>query len=358
MHDKSKPQKVAQDLERMLVGGRWRIGDQLPGERELAAECAVSYVTMRKAVEELVEKGLVERRHGTGTFVVGDSLTGNIGVILAPPSGEQAARPFLGTLLDQLRHAFHENGRKLRHYLFFGEGPMSSEPCHAQLLEDARHGRMRAVIMEPVMHKEEIERFHKEICPVVIMSATAFNVHTLHIDFTSMARDGVMALAALNCQKIIFLDPYADFSPFPGRTMLSNGAKGFHEGIRIVGKKSESHAVLPLNEASVEDVVRTLRGTDFDALLIGDDVWGKMVLDLLLLDGRVPGKDFSAAILANKGSPILRPYERQLIQLMVDPLEIATTMLEIATQAPATPRTDYVRRSVKASIVYGKNVGA
>lgn len=45
--------------------------DALPPERELAAEFAVSRITVRKALDGLVADGLLTRRQGAGTFVSG-----------------------------------------------------------------------------------------------------------------------------------------------------------------------------------------------------------------------------------------------------------------------------------------------
>jgi GntR family transcriptional regulator len=43
--------------------------DALPPERDLAEELAVSRITVRKAIDGLVEEGLLMRRQGSGTFV-------------------------------------------------------------------------------------------------------------------------------------------------------------------------------------------------------------------------------------------------------------------------------------------------
>ncbi|MCC7128321.1 MAG: GntR family transcriptional regulator [Microbacteriaceae bacterium] len=45
------------------------VGDRLPGERELSQRWGVARMTLRRAVDSLVAEGLVERRHGAGTFV-------------------------------------------------------------------------------------------------------------------------------------------------------------------------------------------------------------------------------------------------------------------------------------------------
>jgi GntR family transcriptional regulator len=43
--------------------------DALPPEREIATELSVSRITVRKAIEGLVEEGLLVRRQGSGNFV-------------------------------------------------------------------------------------------------------------------------------------------------------------------------------------------------------------------------------------------------------------------------------------------------
>lgn len=45
--------------------------DTLPPERDMAQNFAVSRITVRKALEGLVEEGLLVRRQGSGTFVAG-----------------------------------------------------------------------------------------------------------------------------------------------------------------------------------------------------------------------------------------------------------------------------------------------
>ena len=43
--------------------------DALPAERQIAIDLAVSRITVRKAIEGLVEEGLLVRRQGSGNFV-------------------------------------------------------------------------------------------------------------------------------------------------------------------------------------------------------------------------------------------------------------------------------------------------
>jgi len=61
--------RVADHLAARMAAGELRPGGRLQPERELAAEYGVAYLTMRRAMEELRERGLITTVHGRGTFV-------------------------------------------------------------------------------------------------------------------------------------------------------------------------------------------------------------------------------------------------------------------------------------------------
>lgn len=61
---------IAEQLRSRINSAEFRVGEALPAEKRLAQEFAVSRMTVRKAIEVLVEEGLVERRHGSGTYLL------------------------------------------------------------------------------------------------------------------------------------------------------------------------------------------------------------------------------------------------------------------------------------------------
>ena len=63
--------QLSRHIGTAIGDGRLSRGHQLPAERDLAELADVSRVTVRKAVAELVEAGLVEQRRGAGSFVTG-----------------------------------------------------------------------------------------------------------------------------------------------------------------------------------------------------------------------------------------------------------------------------------------------
>jgi GntR family transcriptional repressor for pyruvate dehydrogenase complex len=60
---------ITRQLESLILEGVLRPGERLPPERELAQELEVSRPSLREALQKLEAAGLVETRHGGGTYV-------------------------------------------------------------------------------------------------------------------------------------------------------------------------------------------------------------------------------------------------------------------------------------------------
>lgn len=68
-------QQVSRDLLDRIAGEGLEKGAMLPSEAELCQQYGVSRITIRAAIGQLVERGLLVRRPGVGTFVTGRSNT-------------------------------------------------------------------------------------------------------------------------------------------------------------------------------------------------------------------------------------------------------------------------------------------
>jgi len=63
--------QLADILLEQIHSGRIATGEKLPAEILLAAEYGIGRPTVRQAIDLLVRKGLVQRRRGSGTYVLG-----------------------------------------------------------------------------------------------------------------------------------------------------------------------------------------------------------------------------------------------------------------------------------------------
>ncbi|HEU4964615.1 MAG TPA: GntR family transcriptional regulator [Bacilli bacterium] len=65
---------VIDRIKEWVSSGEWPPGTRLPSEFELAKEFGVSRATLREALRVLEEEGVVNRKHGIGTFIAERSL--------------------------------------------------------------------------------------------------------------------------------------------------------------------------------------------------------------------------------------------------------------------------------------------
>lgn len=75
-------------LERMIAERGLRPGDLFPPEMELIEAFGVSRATIRQAIDRLVQRGLLSRRRGKGTYVQAPKVAGEL--------------PFLMSLTDEM----------------------------------------------------------------------------------------------------------------------------------------------------------------------------------------------------------------------------------------------------------------
>jgi GntR family transcriptional regulator len=94
--------RLVDELRAGLRAGQWRPGERLPTEADLAAGYRVSRTTVRTALKVLESQGLVQPRHGQGTFV-------------APlADGIRAGLQELQSISTTIREQGHEPGMEFR----------------------------------------------------------------------------------------------------------------------------------------------------------------------------------------------------------------------------------------------------
>lgn len=76
--DRNRPEplwwQVEQAIREIIQGGEWSTGDQIPAEDRLCQMFGVSRITLRHALRNLEDSGLLRREHGRGTFVRSTTL--------------------------------------------------------------------------------------------------------------------------------------------------------------------------------------------------------------------------------------------------------------------------------------------
>lgn len=71
--------QIVEQLEQSIKSGVFSKTGRLPTEAEISEMYSVSRITVRHAVDELVAKGLVEKKQGKGTFIRMPKMTRGVG---------------------------------------------------------------------------------------------------------------------------------------------------------------------------------------------------------------------------------------------------------------------------------------
>jgi len=67
--------KVEEVLAAEIASGEYGPGDRLPSEDELLARFGVSRITVRRSIQNLIQRGVVEIQRGRGTFVLAPKVS-------------------------------------------------------------------------------------------------------------------------------------------------------------------------------------------------------------------------------------------------------------------------------------------
>ncbi|GAA4473391.1 FadR/GntR family transcriptional regulator [Rhodococcus olei] len=175
--------QVTEQLRGEITAGRWPVGARIPTEPELAELTGTGRNTVREAVQALVHAGMLERRQGSGTYVIATSdLGGTLGKYFASAherdvlelrqaldvtAAALAARRRDDTDVENLRALLERRNR-----LWRTQAPMTPDERRATVAADvALH---RAIVA--ASHNEVYLEFYDSLLPTIEQIVTGHPV--------------------------------------------------------------------------------------------------------------------------------------------------------------------------------------
>jgi DNA-binding LacI/PurR family transcriptional regulator len=310
-------------------------GDRLPSEAALAKQMGISIITLRESLSVLAHRGLIERRHGSGTYVVDPTASQWIAVVTNLDLSHPNLSYFHRRVAYLARTLLAEAGLKVRIYSGMVAGSPAAEDTSldfpAAVLEDVKLDLLRAVITLP---GTGWEIFRKHRIPVVACDQNAPYSVTLHgDDFCTRA---VGAMAAQGCKTAAIL----------GWRTVPSLAPQWEAALRL-------HAMTTRPEWTAENAEYSEEAAGWrsfqnlwraipekpDCVIIRDDILFREVAPAILKERIDIPASLKVFTHYNKGSRMIIPFACTIYQ--VDPDELARELvslckLALSSDAPKT----------------------
>ena len=197
-------------LRRLIVSGRWRYGERIPTEMQLARHLDISRTTVRIATQRLEVEGLIKRSAGRGTFVMyqprDSSANRSIGYLTCSFHNEIHTN-ILSSAQTELRSAGYQ-------VIFSNSRDRDDEArILRQLLDDEVAGLMLWANAKPTEETLAIlAEYEEREIPIVFMDRSIEGIHADYVasDNFGGSYDLVRHLVELGHRHIVQLMPNID----------------------------------------------------------------------------------------------------------------------------------------------------
>ena len=285
---------MIESLSKELTSGKYRPGDKFPSEAALVQQFQTSRITIGRALRELTQQGLIERRPGSGTYVRNelDSKPERVFGLLIPNLGETE-------IFEPICHGMATAPEAKGHALLWGHAAEEgqSKPVQAlSLCSQFIHQKVSGVFFAPLERDAEGDATNIEIVsqlerariPVILLDRCVMRYpERSHYDLVGIdnRRAGHVAaehLLRLGVKRIAFVG-YAKAAP-----TIEARVAGFREALMRHGVEARGHSI-HLVDAIEPSTAHLFKRERIDGYVCGNDrIAGELMHALLAAGVGIP----------------------------------------------------------------------
>lgn len=306
---KIKHKEIYDTYCKAILEGKYRPGEKIPTEKEIAAEFNASRPTVGRAMRDLEQHGMLLRRQGSGTFVrkATHSRTQTFGILI-PWQGEDSLdsnTSIFASMVPELSRVSSRNG----YTLLLNESPRDdigdvvkrARTICTQLIEL----QVAGVFFMPIENPASFIKFNAEIAETferagvaVVLLDRDINEWSHRSKYDVVSIDNEYAsymltrhLLQQGCRKIDF------FTGVMGVTSVMGRIEGFWKALREAGVASEASRVLQVdpaklinldladNKAELEPIAERIKTGQTEAIICVNDMTAIRLMQYLLRIG-------------------------------------------------------------------------
>ena len=358
----TKYRRVFDDLRGEILAGKYLPGQKLPSETDLMKRYGTSRITVGRAVRELRERNLVERRAGSGTFVRAAGGGGLSFGLLIPDLGRtEIFEPICQGMADAPEAADHA--------LLWGSGRGADQgaarPEHAwQLCQQYISRQVAGVFFAPLESLAAADRTNQRIADA--LEKARIPVVLLDRDYEPYPRRSAHDRVGIDNRRTGFVitehllglgSRRVAFVAYPaGASTVGERIAGYREALHVHGLGVDPAMVQSIDPGDVSAVREMLAAQRPDAVVCANDpTAGALMQSLLALGRRIP-QDVRVAGIDDVGYAGLLPVP---LTTMHQPCrEIGVAAMAAMLERIARPDMPMRDVSLECRLVVRKSCGA
>lgn len=293
-----KHRRIFESLRAEILSGRYRYGEKVPSETRLVERFKVSRPTAARALKDLEVHGLVERRHGSGTFVRHSATTQRreLGLLVTGLGQGEVFEPICNQLAQSVSNNNYELNWGQIHSEEAQDRAQAVEKTCQRLIEQGVAG----VFFQPLelvagmqdVNLRVIDALKMANIPVVLIDSD-FKQFPERSQYDLVGIDNrrvgyVLAehLLQQGCRRIDFIAHRGASPTVDARVAGYREALFYHD---IIPEKAWTHLIDEVDDIDVETVRQLVDSGPADGYICHNDYTASQLMrDLIQLGTRVP----------------------------------------------------------------------
>ena len=292
----TKSMEISEKLREEILSGKFDNTRKLPSEHQLMRRFSVARETVRAALKDLLDKSLVDRRPGYGTFLVERAeitAARKFGVIMP-----DAYYPFYARICRGIELAAKKQGWAILSAAL-GSGSMRERALRAvEFAEVCKRERVSGVFFQPLQFLKDGEKFNRSILkvfknakiPVVLLDSdfvpapNRSEYDLVGVDNTNVGYVLARHVIEAGAKSLIYFS-----NPLPAPTSLKRGT-GVGVAVTEAGLKWTKDRVFfadPEDTRAAERLFKSAKRPDA-IIAVNDFIASKLLKTLKAIGKRVP----------------------------------------------------------------------
>ena len=347
-----KSKTISEVLRQEILSGKFDSVRKMPSDRMLMRRFAVARATVQSAMKDLLDKKLIDRKPGYGTFLVERaevSAARRFGVIMP-----DAYYPFYTRICRGIELAAKKQGWTILSAALGSAGMRERALRAVEFAEVCKREKVSGVFFQPLQFLKDGEKFNRSILavfkkakiPVVLLDSdfvaapNRSEYDLVGIDNTNVGYALGRCVIAAGAKRIIYFS-----NPLPAPTSLKRGT-GVGVAVSEAGLKWTKDRVFfadPEDTRAAERLFRSAKRPDA-IIAVNDYIAAKLLKTLKAIGKRVPEDVLLAGV---NGDPVAEESDPPLTT-MAQPCErIGEAAVQLMFQRLADP--DLPPRTIQLS---------